>query len=227
VKRGGVLKEVSSSIAAGNVQFRSRDTEIVDHQALEAAHEQLLAGDAIAPSRIVRLVLPALCAFVESAVPAILDHQDVEEACLDVLLSYLANPEAFDSSKAKLFTWLAGNARWRALTKLRGVKRRDRRENIVIQRVQDEALVVDKSVEERAFDVIEVKEVLSSHGKTLFEEDGDVDVFLLIAAGAREVEHYLEVLGLEDTAANRMNANSRRERIRGRLRRLRESLDEK
>lgn len=82
-------------------------------------------------------------------------------------------------------------------------------------------------MEERAFDVIEVKEVLNTHGEALFEEDGDLDVFLLVAAGAREVEHYLEALGLEDTAANRMNANSRRERIRGRLRRLRETLDEK
>lgn len=104
----------------------------MDHQALEAAHEQLLAGDPVAPSRVVRLLLPALCAFVASAVPAIIDHQDIEEACLDVLLSYLANPGAFDSSKAQLFTWLAGQARWRALTKLRGLKRRDRRENIVI-----------------------------------------------------------------------------------------------
>lgn len=199
----------------------------MDHQALEAAHKELLAQNPGAPSRVVRLVLPALCAFVASAVPAILDHQDVEEACLDVLLDYLANPEVFDPAKAQLFTWLAGNARWRALTKLRGVKRRERKENIVMQRVQDEANAVDKSVEEKAFDVIEVKEVLKSHGKALFEEDGDLDVFLLIAAGAREVEHYLEVLRLEDTAANRMNANARRERMRGRLRRLRESLDEK
>jgi RNA polymerase sigma-70 factor, ECF subfamily len=192
----------------------------MDHDAIHAEHQRIVQGDPAAPGRLVDLLLEPLAAFVQKAVPTIIDPHLVEECCLDALLDYLRAPEHFDHEKARLFTWIAGHARWNALTKLRNETRRSRREKIVMDRIRDEQRAVDKSPEGMAMDVIVVRQVLDRHSDALLEEDGDLEVFLLIAAGAHEAEHYLDALGLDDTPANRMIVNTRRERIRSRIRRL-------
>jgi RNA polymerase sigma-70 factor, ECF subfamily len=196
----------------------------VDHVEINAEHNRLLAGEPSSPSRLVSLLLKPLVSFVERAVPSIADPHEIEETCLDILLEYLRVPEVYDPAKARLFTWLAGKARWRALTRLRSIRRQADRDQKVLARVQDEQIAVDKPMETHILDVIQVHQILENHANEIVEEDGDLDIFLLVAAGARDTADYLDALGLDDTPVNRMSAMARRERIRGRIRRLRERL---
>jgi RNA polymerase sigma-70 factor (ECF subfamily) len=198
----------------------------VDHAEIEAEHERLLAGEPSSPSRLVGLLLKPLISFVERAVPSIVDPHEIEESCLDALLEYLRAPQVYDPARARLFTWLAGNARWEALTRLRSIKRQTARDQKLITRVQDEQFAVDKSMEAHILDVIEIHQILESHANEIVQEKGDLDIFLLVAAGARDTADYLDALGLNDTPANRMSAVAHREKIRGRIRRLRERLNE-
>jgi RNA polymerase sigma-70 factor, ECF subfamily len=197
----------------------------VDQAEIEAEHVRLLAGEPSSPSRLVGLLLKPLISFVARAVPSVADPHEIEESCLDTLLEYLRTPEVYDPAKARLFSWLAGKARWRALTRLRSIRRQAGRDQKLLERVRDEQVAVDKPIETHVLDVIYVHEILESHADEIVEEEGDLDIFLLFAAGARDTADYLEVLGLDDTADNRMSAIARRERIRGRIRRLRERLN--
>lgn len=198
----------------------------LDHAAIEAEHQRLVAGDPSSPARIVGFLLKPLTSFVERALPHLVDPHEIEEACLDTLLEYLRNPAVYDPAQARLFTWLAGKSRWKALSRLRSIRRRDRREEVTVARVQDEQFADDKPIEAHVLDVLYVKEILGRHASEIVEEDGDLDIFLLMAAGSRDTADYLDALQMDDTPQNRMKVQARRERIRGRLRRLRERLDD-
>jgi len=196
----------------------------LDHASVEAAHQRVVTGDPLARSQLVELVLPPLIAFVHRAVPGFADPQDVEECCLDALFEYLQNPASYDPTRARLFTWLAGKARFGALTRKRNLRRQQAFEKIVTARIQDERLANDKEVEGEVIDVIAVGEIVEKHLKEIVKEDGDLDIFLLIAAGARDTCDYLDALSMSDTPIHRRTVIARRERVRGRLRRLRERL---
>jgi hypothetical protein len=188
---------------------------------LEDLHADLVAGDLRAASKIVERALPAMLSLIQRVVPKLQDGH--EEACMDALLSYLEAPTAFTPGRARLLTYLANDARWRARTAVRTEARRQHYEQSY---ARDQAILKGESSagEEVALDAIELQKLLEGPAASIFKDPDDGEIFLLMAAGERHSSAYLEVLDLDDTAENRAEVERRRERLRGRVRRLQSQL---
>lgn len=186
-------------------------------------HQRLLDGDPLAATPLVEAVLAPMVRIVSKTVPQLYDPHAVEEACLDTLLAYLEKPDVYDPSRSQLLTYLTNMARWRAMTAARKQDRRRAREKAHAKMVHDLGGATDPQhkAESDAVDALLVHQILQERGGDIAKDDGDADVFLLMAAGERFDEAYLEALNLEDTPDNRQEIGRRRERIRGRLRRIR------
>jgi len=78
--------------------------------------------------------------------------------------------------------------------------------------------------ESEVLELIELRGLIEAHGDFICHNEDDGEIFLLMAAGERFHPAYLEVLNLDDTADNRAEVERRRERIRGRIRRLQPQL---
>lgn len=186
---------------------------------LQILHTNLLGGDLRAASRIVERALPAMLRTVRAQVPML--HDGHEDACLHALLDYLQGPAAYDPGRASLLSYLVGKAASDARTSVRAQSRRRRHEGQF-------ALAAEVTVgsetrgEEAALESIQVQELMATHGQTLCADPGDGDVLSLVTAGEKAMPAYLTALGLPDTDQGRREAALRRERIRGRLRRLRQ-----
>lgn len=190
---------------------------------LPELHQRLLEGDALAASPLVEQVLTPMVRIVTKTVPKLYDPHAVEEVCLDALLAYIENPASYDPSRSKLLTYLTNKARWRAMTKVRDQARLLERETEYAHTLNPlpDALDPAAKAEADVVDAVFAHQILRERGGDIAKDDGDVDIFLLIAAGERFDDAYLEALSLEDTPANRQEIGRRRERIRGRLRRIR------
>ena len=184
---------------------------------LEDLHADLLAGDLRAASKIVERALPKMLAVVRKLAPRL--HDGHEEACMDTLLTYLEAPAAYTPGRATLLTYLVNAARWRALTSVRAQTRRQRYEQAYAEN-QRITLGDASPGEDQVLDAIDLHALLEAHGSSLFKDPDDGELFLLMAAGERHHLAYLEVLGLDDTTENRAEVDRRRERLRGRIRRL-------
>jgi DNA-directed RNA polymerase specialized sigma24 family protein len=188
---------------------------------LEELHADLIAGDLRAASKIVEYALPKMLRLVKRLVPKL--HDGHEDACLEALLDYLQKPADFVSERANLLTYLVNQARSRARTAVRAQTRRQTYEHAVA--VDRDITVGDRTAgEDFALDRIHLQHLLEEHGSAICADPDDGELFLLMAAGERFYPAYLEVLGLDDTVENRAEVERRRERIRGRLRRLHPQL---
>ena len=185
---------------------------------LQILHTNLLGGDLRAASRIVERVLPTMVRIVRTQVPKL--HDGHEDACLEALLDYLQKPADYDPERASLLSYLVGKATFGAMTSVRAQGRRQQHEGQF-------ALAAEVTVgfetrgEEAALEGVQVQEIMAAHGRTLCVDPKDEDVLSLITAGEKAMPAYLAALGLPDTDQGREEAALRRERIRGRLRRLR------
>ncbi len=188
---------------------------------LEELHRDLIAGDLRAASKIVESALPAMVRLVTRLVPKL--HDGHEDACLDAMLDYLQAPKAFVAGRASLFTYLVNQARSRARTAVRAQARRQSYEHAYA--VTHDITVSDHTADEDGIlDLLDLPTLIEKYESTICTDPDDGEIFLLMAAGERFHEAYLEVLGLEDTPDNRGEVTRRRDRIRGRIRRLQPQL---
>jgi len=190
---------------------------------LEQLHAELVSGDLRAASKIVACALAPMIRLVSQLVPKL--HHDHEDACLDALLDYLQVPAAYDPTRAKLLTYLTNKAVSKARTAVRTQTRRQSYEHRYA--VTREVTVGDSGGgEQDLLEKLHLQELLDAHGDAICCDAGDGEILLLMAAGERHCEPYLEALDLEDTLANRADVDRRRDRIRGRLRRLQPQLQD-
>lgn len=191
-------------------------------QSLESLHAELLAGDLRASSRIVELALPVMLRLIEKQVPE-LQAGGHEEACMDVLFGYLAAPANYQPQKSSLLTWLTMKARYGAKTMVRAQNRRIHYE----QAAADVQLLETHEIggEDDALTAIELDRVIAAHWRDICETAEEEEVFLLEAAGEHRTATYLEALGLLATPENHSRIAATRERLRGRVRRLKPRLE--
>jgi DNA-directed RNA polymerase specialized sigma24 family protein len=188
---------------------------------LEELHTDLVAGDLRAASKIVEVALPIMVRLVMRLVPKL--HDGHEDACLEALLDYLQAPTTFVPERASLLTYLVNQARSRARTAMRAQTRRKSYEHTFV--VNREITVrAQTQGEDDMLDLIHLKDLIDEHVSAICVDPDDGEIFLLMAAGERFYPAYLEVLGLEDTPDSRAEVERRRERIRGRIRRLQPHL---
>jgi DNA-directed RNA polymerase specialized sigma24 family protein len=188
---------------------------------LEELHSDLVAGDPRAASKIVEDALPKMVRLVTRLVPKL--HDGHEDACLEAMLDYLQAPTAFVPGRASLLTYLVNQARSRARTAVRAQARRQSYENAFA--INRDITVSDHTAgEDGVLDLIHLQHLIDEHGSTICTVPDDGEIFLLMAAGERFYPAYLEALDLEDTVNNRAEVERRRERIRGRIRRIQPQL---
>jgi hypothetical protein len=188
---------------------------------LEELHADLIAGNLRAASQIVQIALPKMVRLVTRLVPKLQDGH--EDACMEALLDYLEVPTVFASERSGLLTYLTNQARWRARTAVRAQNRRQSYEGAFA--ADRKTTVGDQTAgEDGVLDVICLQQLIDAHGSAICVDADDGEILLLMAAGERFYPAYLEVLGLEDTNDNRLEVERRRERIRGRIRRLQPQL---
>ena len=190
-------------------------------QTLADLHARLLSGDLRAASRIVEHALERMVRSVAAAVPKLHDRHDVEEACQDALLGYLADPTRYDPTRSNLLTYLIRRARSVAMTVARAERRRSWIED---DYALARTVTFGDGGDGGAFEVALLHELVTSHWAAICPTALDEEVFLLVAAGERRCVAYLEALGLPDTIDNRNAVERHRERVRGRIRRLQPAL---
>jgi hypothetical protein len=189
---------------------------------LEDLHADLVTGDLRVASKIVEAALPKMLRLITSLVPRLYDGH--EDACLEALLDYLQAPTAYDPARAGLLTYLVTKAHSRARTAARGQRRRQFHEQSYV--AERTITVADETAGENvALARIELRQLIDEHGSIICPDEDDGEIFLLMAAGERYFPAYLEVLNLDDTPDNRAAVERRRERIRGRVRRLQPQLN--
>src|SRR6266516_372609 len=161
-------------------------------------HERLLAGDPRAPSEIFELFEKHLSSVVRSTVPKLVDPGDVNAAVADALLRYFWSPSLYDPAKSTLLTWLCNRARYNALSHVRDHGRRLAGLDRLGEAVRIGLLGRDNewNGENEFLDTIEVNQIMDRHGHEIATEAGDLDVFLLIAAGTKDEAMFVEALGL-------------------------------
>jgi DNA-directed RNA polymerase specialized sigma24 family protein len=140
-------------------------------------HERLLAGDPRAPSEIFELFEERLSSVVRSNVPKLVDPGDVNAAVADALLKYFRNPSIYDPAQATLLTWLCNQARYNALSLVRGHGRRlggldSFGEAVRIGLVGRDN---DRDPENEFLDAIEVNQIMERYGDEIVKEHGDLD----------------------------------------------------
>jgi DNA-directed RNA polymerase specialized sigma24 family protein len=191
-------------------------------------HRRLLSGDPRAPSEIFTLFENQLSAVVRTNVPRLTDPGDVNIAIADTLLNYFRNPSAYDLGKSSLLTWLCNQARYTALSMLRAHGRRARKIESFGQAVRIGLVGRDNiwDGESDFLDAIEVSQIMGQYGDEIVKDDGDSEVFLLMAAGCKDEAMFGEVLGLSSVSTDaRDEIRRRRDGIRKRLERLRKKLE--
>lgn len=189
---------------------------------LEELHASLVAGDLRVASKIVETALPKMVRLITRFVPKL--HDGHEDACLEALLDYLQAPTEYDPERASLLTYLVTRAHGRARTAVRSQMRRQSHEHAYATQ-REITMGGETAGESGALDRIELRHLIEEHGGVICPDEADGEIFLLMAAGERYFPAYLEVMNLEDTPENRAEVERRRERIRGRVRRLQPQLD--
>jgi DNA-directed RNA polymerase specialized sigma24 family protein len=190
-------------------------------------HQRLLAGDPRAPSEIFELFEDRLTSVVRSTVPKLIDPGDVNAAMADALLKYFRSPSVYDPSKSSLLTWLCNHARHNALSQLREHGRRLGRLEQFEEVVRIGLVGRDnkRDGEDEFLDALEVNQIMERHSHEIATDPGDLEVFLLMAAGTKDEAVFIEALGLTGLPTeNRAEVRRRRDLIRKRLERLRSKL---
>lgn len=190
-------------------------------QILAELHARLISGDVRVASKIAEYALERMVWSVSAAVPRLHDRHDVEEACQEALLRYLTEPSQYDPTRSNLLTYLIRRARSFGMTAVRAEQRRTARED---DYAMARTVAFGDSADGGAFDVVLLNELVTTHWSAICPTALDEEVFLLVAAGERRCAAYLEALGLPDTVDNRGVVERHRERVRGRIRRLRPAL---
>ncbi len=165
-------------------------------------HQELVNGDHLAPSKIAELFLPLLARALHRKFHNISDSHLVDIAVADALLSYLTNPQKFDPSRGKLFTYLWIASQGDLLNRLQQERKHTSRkldEKVVelpsyatvnrIQAEEDPEAILLLSEE-----TLRVKEEVNA----IITDEGDRAIVALMLDGIRETATYAEILGLKD-----------------------------
>jgi hypothetical protein len=187
----------------------------MSHQSeLLALHGRLIAGDLRAAHHLVELSIAQLKGIVSKDV-SLPDAQDVEQACFDALFEYLQNPTSYDPRRSQLVTYLAAIAKGKAKTTQRSNARRLARD----MKYLDEQALETPVLQE--LDLGELDQVVRAE---LVKEAGDDVLLDLIARGIDEAPEVARTLNLPSDVSGHQEAKRRMERMRGRLRRLKDKI---
>lgn len=192
---------------------------------LLALHEELLAGDVTAPSRMAELLLPALKRrFVGRGD---LDWPDIESIIGESITKYVLGPERYDPSRSPLLAYLYRDVRGDILNAIE--KRRRRREEELEQpEVEHQAARGNPTLEDEVLDRLDPLDLPPEQVEAVLAEVGqlsteDREFLCLRASGVRSTHAYAAVLGITHLPVQRQRREVKRvkDRLDKRLRSIR------
>lgn len=192
---------------------------------LLALHEELLAGDVTAPSRMAELLLPALKR--RFAGRRDLEWPEIESLIGESITKYVLGPESYDPSKSPLLAYLYRDVRGDILNAIEKRKRR-REEELDQPHVEDKGARGNPTLEDEVLDRLDpldlppeqVDAVLAKVGQLSVE---DREFLCLRASGVRSTQAYAAVLGITHLPVEQQRREVKRvkDRLDKRLRSIR------
>lgn len=165
----------------------------------ETLHSRLLGGDKLVSAEICETFFPILCKDVERKFHYISDPHILTVAAEDAFLSYLTQPEKFDSSKSSLIAYLYLAAYWNVIDRLRASG-----ENFVELDPSKPEHIVDKEADSPETTLIAEEAAqfapTSAAMQRMFSiltDPVDRSVVRLMMDGVRDTQDYAIVMGIQ------------------------------
>lgn len=183
----------------------------VDSALLLELHEGLCAGDPTAPARLFGVVHRAITRTLRRLHPHASEDQ-VNDATVDAVLSYIRGPEQYRPDKQSLFSYLVMSARG----DLRNLLAKEQRRRVKEILRDDVELPHDDGNNRLETNFTESEDIKRSLAKleSALDDPKDLAIIRLMAAGERSTARFAEELGAAHLPANEQRKLVKREKDR-------------
>ena len=182
-------------------------------------HEQLLAGDPVAPTELAEAVWQPLVMELEKRHPRLRASDFLRDAVTDALISYIKQPTQFDPAKRGLFGFLVMAAEGDLRNALAKTTRRKQRE-VSIEDVELAGGGGKRRLEAPDLDArLDIQRMRGKIGE-LFKDSRDREAVELLMEGERATEAFAKVWGLE-----RLPTKDRARQVKRHKDRIKKMLD--
>ncbi len=190
---------------------------------LNEIHHRMLAGSRTASRDLFQTALKPLSGFLKGQFPSFTED-DLYDLASDAITIYVTNPEACDTGKSSLWSYLCRIAKADAIDLLR--KRRNREELLTEKTETDVEFWASRTKDVfRNEDAIDARHIMKLHGHRLAKDETEARVLVLILNEEIRTRAYAEALGLDPNAPDiERIVKQAKDRMLIRLKRLRDEL---
>ncbi len=203
------------------------------NQAIDRAYQRLLAGEPDAPSDLITLLLEPLIATLTRTFPTLPNPEVIIDTVTDTLFRFVQDPARFNPARGSLWNYLLMDARGDLRNRWQQERRRYQRErpfDPVAHDLPDRNSDVEETVIRALVpgDLPADRSVANLIARLRAEiaDSQDWQIVRLMLEGERSTVVYAQVLGIADLppAEQRKRVKQAKDRLRVKLKRLRETL---
>ena len=196
-----------------------------------ALHQRILNGDPSAGAELFEEMLAHVEAYLVKRYSHPLDRLTLSDIATDALIAYINAPERFNPSKAGLSRYLTLIAEGNAKDALRRLSRRPQHFEEFVENLHSQA---NNTLEAQGTPgppslerLIDAMSILERHQSDICSDPGDAEVLELMLKGEKDMSAFVHALGLSEHAGadSRKSVVRKKDKIKRRLRRLKEKLD--
>jgi DNA-directed RNA polymerase specialized sigma24 family protein len=190
---------------------------------LNEIHDRMLAGSRMASRDLFSLALKPLIGFLAGQFPS-LSNDDLYDLASDAIMIYVTHPEACDTGKSSLWSFLCRIAKADAIDLFRKTANR---EELLSKKAETDVEFWACRTKDvfRDEEVIDARHIMQLHGYRLVKNEAEARVLALILNDENRTEAYAEALGLDPGAPDvERTVKQAKDRMLLRMRRLRDEL---
>lgn len=190
---------------------------------LNEIHDRMVAGTRTASRDLYHAALKPLIGFLAGQFPG-LSEDDLYDLASDAIMIYVTNPEACDTSKSSLWSYLCRIARADALDLVRKEKNRG---ELLSEKVETDVEFWASRAKDvfRDEDGIDARHIMILHGHKLVTNQTEARVLALILNEENRTAAFAEALGLDPGASDiERTVKQAKDRMLLRMKRLRDEL---
>ena len=193
-------------------------------------HRRVVAGDPTATVELFEMMLEPLSKFLCRKHTHALDREALYDIAVDALMSYSQSPSKFDPAQAGLFRYLTLIAEGDVLD---AIRKRSRRPRVVENPVEDRQPAAnsltedDETISGTMETRVDAIRIVERYHNEVCSDPGDERILELMLQGERDTAAFARALGLNDLdgAAARATVLRAKDKIKRRLRRLKDRLE--